>query len=247
MSSLTDHSNEFAIHSDAFVAAIRQTDRTLWNAFELSHDINHAVGATNLRFPKYRDGELRVSEQEARFIFVSEIAKTQLLYSVEAPTGQVYRFRGKVVERSGATDVAVLTPQFEPLVNVEFKANGYSADRKDRTSFQKDMRKLFSEPVDGCWFHTLERVNRETLGRFWDVFKTDLRNEALKPRCAVRTTGILLHICVLRQGVSIERRLDVVPSEISPNSLTDISSPKYSNSRSSVKVRSPEGWHITER
>ena len=52
-------------------------------------------GAGRLVFPRYRDKELRVSEQEARFAFVEALSQGPFRYSVEAPTSKLYRFSGK--------------------------------------------------------------------------------------------------------------------------------------------------------
>jgi len=51
---------------------------------------------SRLIFPKKRDGEKRISEQELRFLLARELEKQKdFYYSVEAPTEDMYIFSGK--------------------------------------------------------------------------------------------------------------------------------------------------------
>lgn len=67
-----------------------------------------SIGETQLKFPKYRDGKTRVSEQELRFTLtkIHELSsQTDFYYSVETPTQEKYSFSGKG-ERSASSDMS---------------------------------------------------------------------------------------------------------------------------------------------
>ncbi|MCI5125073.1 MAG: hypothetical protein D3925_11500, partial [Candidatus Electrothrix sp. AR5] len=103
------------------LAACSRADTRLWAAFMRSQQDNVSDSRKEkLVFPKYRDGSLRVSEQEARFAFVEALRLGPLLYSVEAPTSKIYTFTGDS-ELSAQTDLAILDATMARICNVEFK------------------------------------------------------------------------------------------------------------------------------
>jgi hypothetical protein len=80
---------------------------------------------SKLVFPVKRDEKRtrRVSEQEARFLLVQQLEKseqTKYQYAVEAPTMQTYRFKGKG-RRSGNIDLCIYENGKRTSL-IEFKA-----------------------------------------------------------------------------------------------------------------------------
>lgn len=103
-------------------------------------------------FPQNRDGKIRVSEQELRFVFVEQFNKiakdNNLYYSVETPTR--WRYKGfasgnpepakdekEKNTRSGEFDMTIFDQMGNRVCLIEFKAHNV----KD-TNFEKDFVKL---------------------------------------------------------------------------------------------------------
>ena len=89
------------LHPD-ISSACRRSDSLLWDAYARSTDSQpDASGEGRLVFSRYRKkddgtkGDLRVSEQEARFAFVEALYQGPFRYSVETPTDKLYKFTGK--------------------------------------------------------------------------------------------------------------------------------------------------------
>lgn len=135
-----------------------------------------------LIFPTYRNKEVRVSEQEARFAFANEISKNDiegLYYSIEVPTKKRYKdfkTKPKVFEsdskegRSGSIDLSLYDKESiikqKPIVNIEFKAG-----QPEQASITKDILKLaFEQHKFGVFFHVLKHSDGGTLGSLIDKF-----------------------------------------------------------------------------
>lgn len=110
-------------------------------------------------FPKKGDNK-RVSEQEARFLFIQELESKGIYYSIETPTTYRYKFNEKAKKESSARiDLCIYKLINGIIFNrdllIEFKAN-----TKDCI---KDFIKLFNEPENGILFHLLINVDKNTL------------------------------------------------------------------------------------
>lgn len=101
---------------------------------------------SRLIFPEKRDGTLRISEQELRFIFVEQLNQEintgwNVFYSVETPTSDTYCFDGiprpDETGRSAQFDLVIHDENFKRIALIEFKAN--NADEHDH---YKDFVKL---------------------------------------------------------------------------------------------------------
>ena len=105
---------------------------------------------SSLRFPyKYHDqtqGELRISEQELRCLFIEKLQNEGLYYSIEAPTMGDYRFEnaeGKM--RSGNFDLVICDAMGKKrYALIEFK--GLNPDEK---CYAKDYWKLQNWQEEG--------------------------------------------------------------------------------------------------
>ena len=156
------------------------TDDVLWAAFERSSR-GDGTGCDNgkLLFPSYRDGSLRVSEQEARFAFAEGLRSATLSYSVEAPTSKRYQFSGQR-QQSAQSDLAVHDASGTRICNVEFKAKGLSPSASNHFPIYKDLQKLLREPQWGLWFHVLESVNNSTINNLLKVMATEINKVRLQ-------------------------------------------------------------------
>lgn len=140
---------------------IRRTFEVIDSVYSVNKDKKNYC--SRLIFPKYRNKEnIRVSEQELRFIFVDQFIKYcsdpknnfDYYYSVEIPTQYVYSFPhcndkcptiSKDEEpglQSASIDLAVYTRTLDtPVAIIEFKKDGCSAH-----GIAKDFLKLSVEP-----------------------------------------------------------------------------------------------------
>lgn len=192
--------------------ACKRTDTGLWDAFARSVGGKPSVSEANrLVFPQYRDGRLRVSEQEARFAFVDSLSHGPLRYSVEVPTSKLYSFTGKTA-LSAMTDLQVHDGTELGICNVEFKAKGVSSNAQNNFPIYKDVQKLLREPVWGLWFHLLESIDNSTIIKFLDVMLRQIERVQNEFGGDVEAPGLTLHICVLQYGFSLQKDVPI-PSD----------------------------------
>lgn len=88
-------------------------------------------------FPKYRNGQLRISEQELRFVFIEHLnleikGGWNVFYSVETPTMDKYLFTDKkkpCISQKGKSanfDLVIHDNKYNRIALLEFKANNTS-------------------------------------------------------------------------------------------------------------------------
>jgi hypothetical protein len=126
---------------------------------------NHPQSNSRLIFPQYwtrgNPGSERVSEQEARFLFVKELedgaGSHQYYYSVETPTKKAYQF-----SKNGVPILPVISDEGQSA-NIDVclynKMNGGTFERRhliefkfgnpDKHDFSKDFLKLLCDDDDG--------------------------------------------------------------------------------------------------
>jgi hypothetical protein len=243
---MPSHDNVTA--ENEFEQIIKTTDEMLWAAYRASTAPTDAqeretTKRVQIRFPRRRDGEIRVSEQEARFILTGELAKSNLLYSVETPTSLTYQLTGNF-GLSGQTDVTVLKPCGECLWKIEFKADGFTVDRQDKLPIQKDLEKLLREPSPAYWFHTFKGVTNLTLTSTWNAFIADIRKVInLIQDEKMLAKSFVFHACVLRERFSVEHRLTLDPAGWKKGNGLNLTGPTYQISKSNLAEHQEEnGW-----
>lgn len=97
---------------------------------------------SRLIWPKNRNGNTRISEQELRFAFVEVfnqyVVQNRLnwFYSVEEPTRADYSFSGEG-QRNALFDLSILDSNFNRIALIEFKANN-----PKKECYEKDLMKL---------------------------------------------------------------------------------------------------------
>lgn len=136
------------------------------------------VNRSRIIFPQYRKkGEIRLSEQELRFVFVEQFnkycdkEKLEWYYSIETPTKNGYIFsdkEDKISEpevnndkgRSAMFDLVVYDKDFNRIALIEFKAKNPS-----KKEFNKDLLKLEKEGEENILTYFImyvESYNRGT-------------------------------------------------------------------------------------
>jgi hypothetical protein len=224
---------------------VRKTDELLWRCYHAAIS-GAATGAEGSRlvFPKYADGVVRVSEQEAKQLLIGQLPGSPFLYSVETPTSGNYSFTGKG-QRSAATDLTLYAPAGERFLNFEFKAHGFSTRRQKVGQITKDLKKLVLEPVKGFWFHTLKGAGPKTIPSLWAVLRRELRSIVGQVAGQFGAKPLTVHICVLREQVSVETTILLGQGEAGPGWLDDVNPPFLSVQDGSLTdVTSAEGWSV---
>ena len=239
-----EHLSMKTLYSD-ISSACRRADSLLWDAYARSDEKSQPVvsGEGRLVFPRYRDKGLRVSEQEARFAFVEALCQGPFRYSVETPTDKLYQFTGKK-KLSAQTDLAVHDANGRcRICNVEFKEGGISPSNESRISaIYKDVQKLLREPRWGLWFHLLESTDNSTITNFLCVMAKQISKVQCKFGKCVETPGLILHVCVLQHGFSLQKD---VPLPISDDELRRrLCVELCVDSKKLTKVEKRNGWEL---
>lgn len=134
---------------------------------------------SKLIFPKYRKdendpeaiGKVRISEQEARVLFIRELekAENEFYYSIETPTSKRYNFSDnnkepKIIQdkkgmrsKSASFDLTIYNSKFEREHFVEFK-------NENVFTIKKDFLKLLCDEGDKENF-LIHLIKRESLGK----------------------------------------------------------------------------------
>jgi len=200
-----------------------------------------------LIFPVYsgrRAGAIRVSEQEARFVFTESLATTPYFYSVEAPTSEGYKLTGSK-PMSAQTDLTIYDHNRQAILNVEFKAKGFSTSARSLFSLEKDFQKLLREPITGMWFHILEAVDNSTILKLFDAIAEALYETADKFQNDVKETQLIFHFCILRQRFSLHKRIVLDSENNTLESLKRQFRFSYTLNRSVlIEINDANGWCV---
>ncbi len=150
---------------------------------------------TLLKFPKYNNGEKRVSEQELRFALVTihQFLSSNIYYSIETPTKETYAFSKGSDGRSAASDLSFYNKE-KKIMNIELKAHsprGFEID--------KDIEKLTKENCNGAWIHLFKNENRKTVKNLFENFNKSFKEnpKSKKP--------ISFHILILKTKTLLSR------------------------------------------
>lgn len=228
--------------NESLKAIIKQTDMLLWNSYHASLNSQYDALNTRLIFPKSASKSIRVSEQEARFIFSNQLNNSTFLFSVETLTQQGYQQKGK--KKTGArTDLTIYSGTGKRILNVEFKAVTISPLAKNNFQISKDIQKMLHEENNGLWFHILESVNNSTINELFGTFKESILEYIKKSPDAIKNKNIIFHICVLKHKFSLQRELKLEINEELEKNLDEFFKVDYRVSRDNLKSFSnDQGW-----
>jgi hypothetical protein len=174
----------------------------------MNKSVSESEGLTHIIYPKTRQGKMRISEQEAKQIFIQLLEREGYTYSVETPTlCHKYRFSGTLEEnkqridnkngQSGNIDVSIYeditkdSPCEKFLCHIEFKAN-----KPDPHDIKKDILKLYNEATSSktnYFIHVLESVNKNT--------PKSLLKKYQMPQETTPNIKVVIAIIVLKTGV----------------------------------------------
>ena len=157
---------------------------------------------TRLKFPKYRNGKKRISEQELRFV-MTHLLSSDFYYSIETPTLEKYSF-SEGGERSAATDLSVYHNDLK-ILNIELKAHN-----PGQKSIDKDIEKLVREDCDGAWVHLLVSERSNSVEALFKKFIKAFENKHSK-------RPISFHILILDTMTLLSRKGKINESDYSNN------------------------------
>jgi hypothetical protein len=229
--------------NEAFAKLIQKTDDLLWRCYHAAVNGVFVVEGSNVLFPTFADGRVRVSEQEAMELLKEQLSGSIFYRSVERPTTRNYSFTGKG-KRSAATDLALDSYTegrfLERFLNMEFKAHGVSPKRREVGHIAKDLRKLVLEPVNGFWFHTLEASNLRAISYLWDVLRREIKSIG-KVAETFKNKTLTIHVCVLRKRISLEKTIKLEQEECRAEEwLNNVAAPDFGHDG----VANVVGWLI---
>ena len=136
--------------------------KTIKNLFLLEEG---NLESNSIIYPSYRNkSEKRISEQEAKQIFIQEIISNKIKFSVETPTKLTYSFSGKT-PLSGNIDVSTYSHDLTQQTNIEFKASNCAY-----RNIEKDFQKLICEEAGGIFFHVIESSDSGTLPNIFSKY-----------------------------------------------------------------------------
>lgn len=174
---------------DRIVDILHNTFCVLDNCYnynnEASSQADYEKAGSRIIFPRYSNGERRISEQELRFVFIDQFIRYcektpwDAYYSVETPTEWRYRFSG--VEKphktdgedgqSAMLDVCIHDNKGTRLCLIEFKAGN-----PDKFCYVKDLVKLYEEGKLGFFVQLLESQNSGTKKSIKKKIELDIKD-----------------------------------------------------------------------
>ena len=212
-----------------------------------SHSRSNQAGGYGLSFPRKRDGSLRVSEQESKFLFGQHLTLDQRFhFSVETPTSETYQQTG-AGPISARTDLTIYGQDLQRAAHIELKAH-YDCSVEN---IRKDLEKLVREQRTGVWFHTLEREDnwrlKELISKFREAF------ERLSDHLQTTNTACLVSFLVLETGLlrwkwlqftgELGRNLSAVHLAFDESSLDSASWTTYRIKTDQVVAFNPDSIH----
>lgn len=177
------------------------------------NDSPNTYEGSGIIFPKTRDGEKRVSEQEAKILFCNLLLKNNIDFSIETPTIRMYKFTGED-KRSGNIDVCIFKKTkdvFQRISCIEFKA--HNVKEKD---IKKDIEKLICENGKNYFIHILSNADNGTLYKENPLKNKPIINKyitALEKLYQIQANFISLtfYICILKPEFCIIKKTIKTP------------------------------------
>lgn len=201
--------------------------------------------------PKEKGGDkedVRVSEQEARFLYCGLLNNLNYFYSVETPTSLAYSFTDtEKTGRSASSDLSLYTydsakSKFNKVMNVELKAHNAPMEH-----VEKDIKKLVWEKPPGNWFHLFKNVNKRTLPTLFEKIADSLKACSNSPECRDEIS-IIFSFCVLDQKWGCIRHFGYKSSDGDVSKFINrfFDGPKYEIKNKRIDVSEKGGWQIIE-
>ena len=142
-----------------------------------------------LLFPKYRSEKRRVSEQELRFLLARNLEREKIHYSVETPTTEVFKFKGRV-PRSALVDLCLhddAKGRRTHLVELKYK----------NVNVKQDFEKLLGNSLSGGMNYFVQFVENADNGSRSSIEKK--YNAALKSMSKKIVSSVKVFLFVMKK------------------------------------------------
>jgi len=181
----------------------KQTARALWELDRSGHCGLLILPRTRVLhrgadpLTQASDGDPRLSEQEARYLFARAVEQRGLQFSLETPTKEVAG-KGK---SSARFDLTLYSAMPEYHIHVEFKDGlGTDGEKSSEGTYEHDLKKLLKYGVElGGFFVVLQKANTKNLC----VLKSRLREAVEKAGKDLTDSSlnktILIGLCTLKE------------------------------------------------
>ena len=202
-----------------------------------------------LIFPAKRDQNTRISEQEARTLYCTNLNTTQYYYSIETPTQDVYQQTG-TTPISASSDLSIYVhngQEFQKMVNIEFKAHNVEFEK-----IRKDIEKLVKERIEGNWFHTLKNIDNGTLpslfGKCIAALKSCTPLLSQPEKGEYNDISLIFCFCILEKQWACTKRFFYQSAFQTRQSfeqyVEEFFQLEYSVIKQQITVTEPHGWHF---
>lgn len=146
---------------------------------------------------------------------------------------------------SAQTDLTLYARNRQPILNVEFKAKGFSTSARSLFSIKKDLQKLLREPIAGMWFHILEAVDNSTIPKLFGAITKSLFETVEEFHKDIKKTQLIFHFCILKQRFSLHKHIMLNLENDLLDELNRQFDFSYTVDRSSlIDVHDDNGWFV---
>jgi hypothetical protein len=119
-----------------------------------------------------------------------------------------------------------------------------SIEAQNTSPIDKDITKLVRESLDGLWFHTLERVDRATIGNVCGVIQRQLLALVTLFGSAIADKTLVFHFCCAEYCFAIQKELAFQAGVVSAQTLSEFFRFGYTVPRGQLTVADQNGWQI---
>jgi len=237
------------MHSNNLININKRVCMKLWDIIAIEdspNDLTPKLVVPSLYNLTVDSVGIRISEQEARFMFCSELEKTNYFYSVETPTKGKYSFSGseKISARSDISIYSAKANKLEHIANVELKAG--NPLEKD---IIKDIRKLIFErrenaTLEGNWFHFLKNADSNTLNSLFKKFQESFNILASEVNLPDDSISIQFTFCVLDKKWACTKKFIWKSGTDLNEYVNSFFNIQYNIKNSNINVKNANGWEI---
>ena len=193
--------------------------------------------------PQKRNGDIRISEQEARVLCCGILNTLNYYYSIETPTVEVCQQTGSKPV-SASSDLSLYrekNDQFDKIMNVEFKAHNPAQEH-----IRKDIEKLVRESIPGNWFHLLKNVDSKTIPVLFGKMKESLfQCESFLYKTEL---SIIFCFCVLEKSWACIKHFYYNPAEKKfPEYIDTFFKLEYSIRKGEIVMDFKNNWNILRK
>ena len=219
----------------------RRICSSLWDIADVN-SISRGL-SPRLILPQKRNGDIRISEQEARILYCGVLNNLNYYYSIETPTVEVYKQTGSKPV-SASSDLSLYcesNDHFDKVMNIEFKAHNPAQEQ-----IRKDIEKLIRERIPGNWFHLLKNADSATIPVLFGKMKNSLLQcESLLGKTKL---SLIFCFCVFKKSWACMKHFRYNPEEKNFQQYLDtFFNLNYSVRAGKIEIEQVNDWNILSK